>query len=88
MGNEKTYVAGVAFEAIAYNDVIVAEPTSRLEALLGAGYLHEVSGPVYAVSPVEAGPADDAEEDTALLERFEDADVVEKRKRGRPRKER
>lgn len=67
---EKTYVADVAFESVKVNDTIVSEETPRLAALLGAGYLHEMSGPVYAVTRTE-------EDDSDLLERFEEADVVE-----------
>lgn len=69
---EKTYIADVAFESIGRGDVIVSEETQRLTALLGAGYIHEISGPVYEVSDW----ADEAG-DKELLERFEDLDVVE-----------
>lgn len=74
---KKTYVADVAFESVAVGDKIIAEPTQRLEALLGAGYLHEMSGPVYRVEKTNAGPEEDSGEDAELLERFEDEDVVE-----------
>jgi len=69
---EKTYIADVAFESIRLGEVIVAEETERLTSLLGAGYIHEMSGPVYA----ESDWVDDAG-DKELLERFEDLDVVE-----------
>lgn len=75
---EKTYVADVAFESVAVGDKIISEETQRLSALLGVGYIHEMSGPVYAVTDVEFKAAltgDDDEND--LLETFEEQDVVE-----------
>lgn len=85
--DKKTYVADVAFESVRRNQLIVSEETERIAALLGAGYIHEMSGPVYAVSPVDQ----DDDSDTKLLERFEDLDVVEvmeeKPKRGRKPKD-
>jgi len=78
---EKTYVANVSFEAIQVGDWLVAEETPRLAALLGAGYIHEMTGPVYVAEPIEA----DVDEDDAA-ERFEEMDVVESpAKRGRRR---
>jgi hypothetical protein len=69
---EKTYIADVAFESVKLGQVIVSEETERLTALLGAGYIHEMSGPVYAISDW----VDDVD-DKELLERFEDLDIVE-----------
>lgn len=83
----KTYVADVAFESVRRGQVIVSPETERLTALLGAGYIHEISGPVYATS---TGDWVDDADDSELLERFEELDeveVAEKPKRGRPRKE-
>lgn len=74
---EKTYKADVAFEAVRRGDIIVSEETQRLTALLGAGYIHEVSGPVYAVTDVREDDLRDEDVEPELLERFEDLDVVE-----------
>jgi hypothetical protein len=74
---EKTYVADVAFESIKYRQTITSEETERLTALLGAGYIHEVSGSVYATSVVRENNIEDEESESELLERFEDLDVVE-----------
>jgi len=74
---EKTYVADVAFESVRRGQVIVSEETERLEALLGAGYIHEMSGPVYATSAVDEKDSEDEESESELLEHFEDLDVVE-----------
>lgn len=88
--DEKTYVADVAFEGIRYKQTITSKETERLSALLGAGYIHEVSGPVYAESAESDGDWVDDSGDSELLERFEDLDVVDvvvaKPRRGRPRK--
>ena len=82
---EKTYVADVAFESIRRGQVITSEETERLAALLGAGYIHEMNGPVYVAHADDYQAEDDTDEE--LLEHFEEQDVVEKPKRGRPRKE-
>jgi hypothetical protein len=79
---EKTYVADVAFESIKYRQTIVSEETDRLTALLGAGYIHEMSGPVFKVGSADylksaAGDWIDDSDEKELLERFEDLDVVE-----------
>lgn len=81
--NEKTWQVDVSFEGMRMSDRFTAEETPRLAALVGAGYLHEVT-PVY--EPAE----EDADEGGELLERFEDQDEVEtlpQPRRGRRAKE-
>lgn len=73
---EKTYVARVAHENVKVGQRVVTEPTPRMEALLGAGYYTADEVALVVDAGVIAG-ADAEAEDTELLERFEELDVVE-----------
>lgn len=71
---EKTYVAVVAHEGVKLKQKITTEPTPRMEALLGAGYY---AAEIQAVAAEPAADWVDDAEDSELLERFEELDVVE-----------
>lgn len=72
---EKTYVARVAHENVKVGQRVVTEPTPRMEALLGAGYYTAEEAAL--VADIEMSDWVDDAEDTELLERFEELDVVE-----------
>lgn len=79
---EKTYVVAVAHENMTVGQTVIAEPTSRMEALLGAGYYY-VKNVAYPVVEVRVASLEQAQDwvddasDTELLERFEELDMVE-----------
>lgn len=72
---QKTYTAVVAHEGVKRGQKVTAEPTPRMEALLGAGYY--TAEEVALVSDVAETTAADDDIDHSLLERFEEHDVIE-----------
>lgn len=57
----KTYRAAIAFESLKVGARFTAPATERVVALLGAGYLEEVTGPAYVAHADESDTTDDAD---------------------------
>lgn len=76
--SDKTYVALVAHEGIKVGQVVITEPTPRMESLLGAGYYLAVDALWPEPEKLVWEDSDESDDnDGELLERDEDQDVVE-----------